>query len=628
MASSDTPLIPSKAAQAALVKMVNTFIDSDNTIETLRSQFLQRDIEYYREIDKTEQQRRAQAANRVGDSSKLQNPVVPVVAPQVETSLAYFTDIFLSSYPIFPVVAKPQLQGAALQIETVLGESAVHFRWAPELAKALRDGLKYNVMAVEVEWQKDKVYAVENQPAENMTLGIPTETVFEGSQLKRINPYNLIVDRRVAPADVHTQGDYVGYSELKSRLQLKQMLANLESTATMNATEAFQTTVGAGGSRSHYIPEITQNVLPMVSSGTTNWLAWAKLDTAKQIAYQDMYEVITMYARVIPKEVGIEGKKAGTPQIYKLVIVNRSVLVYCERKTNAHNFLPIIVGQVVDDGMGYQTKSLAENSAPYQSIATALWTSAMASQRRKVYDRIFYDPSKVNKKDIDNTDPVARIPVKTEAYGKPISDAVYAFPYRDDSVPTVMTMAQQVVEMANVSFGQNRVSQGQFQKGNKTRFEVNEVMSAADSRPRMYAVLMESSWFQPIKHVLKSNILQYQPPAELYNRQTQAVVQVTPTELRKTVWEFKVADGILPVDRLINLESMNYAMQLAMTNPQIGMEYDVLGMFFYQMQLQGAHWIQDFKRTPEQKLALQQEQLAQAAAAAGQAPGTGAPNAG
>ncbi len=616
MALPDRQLVPSKMAQQSLVKMVNQFIDTDNSIDQMRSIFLTRDMEYFREQDKTEQNNRAKAANWSGDATKMQNPTVPVVAPQVETSLAYFTEVFLSSYPVFPVVAGPKLQGAALEIETVLGESAVHFRWVPELAKALRDGLKYNLMAVECEWKKDKVFSVENKPAENMTLGIPVETVFEGSKLKRLDPYNLILDKRVPPSEIHTKGDYAGYSELVTRLQLKQMLADLDSSMTMNAKEAFETPTTAGGTRAYYFPQITSAVFadPAVRPGTTNWMQWAKMETAKQINYQDMYEVTILYARVIPKEVGIEGPKSGTPQIYKIILVNRQTIIYLERKTNAHNFLPIVVGQIVDDGLGYQTKSLAENSAPYQQIATSLWTSAMASQRRKVYDRLFYDPSKINKRDIDNVDPVARIPVKTEAYGKPISDAVYSIPYRDDTVPVVLSMAQQVVEMANVSFGQNRVSQGQFQKGNKTRFEVNEVMTAADARPRMYAVLLEASWFQPIKHILKSNILQYQPPTKLYNRQTQAAVQVSPEELRKTIWQFKIADGILPSDRLINMESMNYALQLGMTQPMIGAEYDILGIFFYQMQLQGATWIEEFRRTPAQKAEMQQQMMAQQAA--------------
>jgi hypothetical protein len=603
-------MIPSRESQQAIVKMVNTYIDTDNSIEQLRSYFRQRDLEYYRETDKSEEQSRASSANAAGDARKIQNPTVPVVAPQVETALANLVDIFLSSYPVFPVVAKPQLQESAMAIETVLGESSVHFRWPLEFSRALRDGLKYNLLAVEVDWCKDKVFSVENRSEQELVFGVPVETVFEGNKVKRLDPYNLILDKRVRPSDIHTSGDYAGYSELLTRMQLKRMIINLDSTQTMNAREAYESATALGGARAYYVPEITSKA-QLSSPQGMNWLAWANLQTQDRIRYQDMYEVTHMYARVVPKELGLTGERPGTPQIYRFILVNRSVCILAQRLSNAHDFLPIVVGQLVDDGLGYQTKSIAEQAAPYQAIATSLWTSAIASQRRKVYDRLFYDPSRINKKDIDNTDPVARIAVKSEVYGKPISEAIWSSPYRDDTVPTVLGMAREVTEMANVSSGQNRVTQGQFQKGNKTRFEVDQVMTAADARPRMYAVLLESAWFQPIKHILKSNILQYQPPTTLYNRMEGQQVQINPADFRKQVWEFKVADGILPVDRLVNMETLNYALQLSLSQPAIGAQYDVLGMFFYMMQVQGANWIKDFQRSPEQVAALQATQSQQ-----------------
>lgn len=622
MAIVDTPLSLSPAAQSRVISMLNNYIDSSNGASQLRSALLERDLIYYREKDRTEQHQRAQAANRGNDASKMVNPTVPVVAPQVETGLAYLTEVFLSSYPMFPVVAKPKLEDAALQIETILGESAVHFQWAQQFAMAMRDGLKYNLMAVEVEWKRDKVYGVQNSPEQDMRYGVPAETVFEGSDIKRIDMYNAILDMRVPPSQIHKRGDYVGYSELFTRIQLKQLFMDLDSTLTMNATDAFKSGSGAsvttsdGSAGSFYVPQVNPLGILQSQFNSTNWMSWAKLDTDKQIAYSDMYEVTTLYARVIPKELGINVKNSGAPQIYKFIIVNRSVVIFCQRKTNAHNYLPIIVGQPIEDGLAYQTKSYADQAAPYQALSTALYISAIQSQRRKVYDRIFYDPTRINKGDMDRVDPVARIAIKSEAYGKPITDAFAVVPYRDEGVSNILGIAREVAEMADTATGQNRTQRGQFQKGNKTRYEFETTMGNSDSRPRMMAVLMESAFFQPIKYILKTNILQYQPPETLYNRQEKVQVEIKPAELRKLVWEFQVADGVLPVDKIIPMELFGQAFQFFAAVPTAAVEWDITGMFMYQLKLQGARWVDDFRRTPQQ----QQQELTNQQATNGPSP--------
>ena len=609
-----TSVIPqariSHVSQGRIIEQVKHYLGTLTQLEQLRATFKEKDLAYYREQDRTETQRRALAANRVGDASKIQDPTVPVVGPQTETALASLVETFLSSYPIFPVVSKPQLMGEALQIETILGECAIQFQWSRHLSMAMRDGLKYNLMAVEVEWKDEKTSAVLNNPSVDMKYGTPTDTVFSGSQMKRIDPYNLLLDMRVAPCDVAAKGDFVGYNELLTRIQLKQLFLELDNSLTMNATEAFNSKLGgpspsAAPGHNYYVPEVNPLVPISNTNGIgqpTNWAAWAGLeDGAKKIDYSEMYQVTTLYCRVIPKELGMLVKNPGTPQIYKFIIVNSNVVIYVERKTNAHNLLPIIVAQPIEDGLNYQTKSFADNATPYQQISSGLYKSAMLSQRRKVYDRIFYDPSRIKKVDIDRTDPVARIPVTTEAYGKPILEAFAVVPYRDDGVPNILAMAREVVDMADVSSGQNRVARGQFQKGNKTRFEVDQVMGNSDARPRMMALQLEVVFYQPIKHILKTNILQYQPAGPMYNRQQKKEVAVNPVELRKKVWEFQVADGALPSSKLINPELLGQAFQAVAAVPQMAAEWDIMGMFAYQMQLSGARWVSDFRRTPQQE---------------------------
>jgi len=588
---------------------------------SFRSKLLEQDKMYARETDTSTAQARAKNSNLAGDPTKIQNVVVPVVGPQVDSAKAYLVDMFLSSYPIFPVTAPPKNADVAVQLETLLGHSAVYFQWARHFALCFQDGLKHNIQAAEVDWKRETVTSIINSAADNIATGTPTEELFSGNMIKRIDPYNLIFDRRVPPAENHKRGEFVGYAELITRIELKQLLLDLDRSLTMNATDAFQTPTGSakagtdGGVMSYYIPQVNPESLAGLSSQDFNWLSWLGADTRSKIKYQDMYEVITLYCRIIPKEFGIfvkTTKNPGDPQIYKFLIVNQKVVIFAQRMTNAHNMLPIIIGQMNEDGLGLQTKSYADNAAPYQSIATALWTSGIHSQRRKVYDRILYDPSRINKADIDRTDPVARIPVKEAAYGTPMSEAIYVTPYRDEGVAAILGMAREVVDMADIATGSNRVQKGQFQKGNKTRTEFSEVMSNSDARPRTTAILLGVSWFQPIKDILKMNILQYQPPAELFNpAQKQAgMVKIDPVQLRTVAWQFQLADGIMPSDKFLNFELFGQTLQFAMGVPQAAAEWDMLGMYAYQLKMQGARWVDDFRRTPEQQQQYLQQQMA------------------
>jgi hypothetical protein len=610
-----------KASQESLIKYMMECVRGMSSTSNMRNRLLEMDKLYQRETDLTAAQRRARAANRAGDASKIQDVVIPVVQPQVESILSFLSNIFLSSYPLFPVLSKPQMMDAALQMEAVIGEQGIRFGWAAELMQVLRDAVKYNICACEVDWVEQKTYSVQNDAMQDVKNGVKVETVYEGNSIKRRDPYNVIYDLRVPPFEMHTRGEYCGFTELIGRIELKRRFAELDPTLTMNAREAFEsgdaTYASVTGSDAFYVPQVNSDALldPSTLDGQTNWMAWGGLETQNTIKYSNMYEWTVLYARILPSEHGIGGPAPQTPQIFKLIYINRKVLVYAQRMTNAHDYLPMIIAQALEDGLGWQTKSFTDNIAPYQTIASGLFKSGMESQRRKVYDRIFYDPSRIAKADIDNTSVVARVPIKSEAYGKPITEAFAVVPYRDDNVNLTFDTAMRVTEMSDVVSGQNRVQRGQFQKGNKTRTEFNETMDASNSRPMMTAQLLEVRLFQPIKHILKINTLQYQPPVNLFDRKTKEEISVDPVQLRKTAPEFKLADGLMPSSKLVNIDTFTQLFNAAASAPQMNAEFDITGAFVYWLQLQGATWIGDFKRTPEQAAAMMQPQAAQPAGA-------------
>ena len=631
MARTAEPKPPFSAdTQQSFVRYANEALRLLNRTYNMRARMQDIDRAYQREQDLSAAHQRAKVANRL-NPSLMQNLTVPVVMPQTEAALTELSNIFLASYPLFPIVSKPQMQDEALQMETVIGEQGIRFGWTAELAQAMRDALKYNVCAVEVDWQERKVPSVVNDASKSMTQGQKQETIYGGNLIKRLDPYNIILDIRVPPYEVHTRGEYAGYTEIVSRIELKRFFAETDPTKTMNAKAAFESGTGmvsyTSNSAGYFMPQVNQDALvtPSDRSGpgqTINWLAWADVEEAQRIRYHDVYEKTVLYARLIPREHKVYGSNSGLPQVYKLIIINRKICVYAERLNVAHEYLPIVVAQALEDGLGWQTKSFAQNAIGFQQLATSLFNSGIESQRRKVYDRLIYDPSRISKSDIDNASSIARIPVKSEAYGKPLGEAVYQLPYRDENVAQIFTIGQQVIQMADIANGQNRAVQGQFQKGNKTRHEYEDVMQHSNARPRMMAMLLEARFFTPIKTILKLNTLQFQRAGSYYNRNTKASVQVDPVKMRQAALEFRMADGLMPSDEFVNMQLFQSIMQMVAQNPAMAQRWDIMGMITYWLKLEGASWIDDFDLSKQQpQPGVQNGQPAPTAPAAPVVPG-------
>lgn len=623
MATPNTPLPISPESQAAVVQYLQSATDLYCTSYNIRNQLMMRDRAYYREEDWTEEQIRAKMANRTGDSRKTQNVTVPVVMPQTESALANYVNVFLTGYPIFGTTAPPDQADALAQFDAVVSDNSLKFGWPSELMKTIRNGLKYDLGACEVTWERKKIFSIGTPQLDDLSNGSTTEELYQGNRIKDIDPYNLILDTRVSPDKNHIDGEYAGYTELHSRIKTKMLMDDLDKQFTMNYKAAFESGTGAyttsASDNAFFIPMINPDaLLPVEQRMDHDWMRWASLPGAKtrsanSIAYHNSYEWTVLYARIIPSDFGMRVQSPNTIQIWKFIIINRQVVIYAERQTNAHNMLPIIVCKPSNDGMGYQSKSFAENVIPIQQASTALFNSGIASQRRKVYDRLFYDPTRVRKQDIDKVDPVSRIPVKSAQLGKGLEGAVLRMDYSDNGVADIMQMSQQIVSMGEIVNGQNRVQMGQFQKGNKTRREFDTVMSNSNSRTQMGAIGLEYTFWLPIKEIVKANVLQYQPPTTLMGRsadgQDAASVKVDPQALRQAMLTFNLSDGLMNSEKLASTDLVNNVLQAATVVPTIAQEYDISGILEYTWDIAGIHWVRNFKRTPEQ----QQEFLQRAA---------------
>ena len=280
MATPTTPMPIPPEAQDSVVRYLNSALAQYCTTYNVRNQLQLRDQAYYRTNDITQAQARAKAANDQGDPTKTQNVVMPVVMPQVESAVAYVSDVFLSGYPIFGVVAPPDQQEALAQMETLLGENSIRAAWPLNLMQAFRDGFKYNLGAVEVIWESRKIFNIVTPELKNSTAGAAQEAYYEGNFIKRLDPYNLILDSRVEPIKNHLEGEFAGYTEMLSRIEIKKRMESLSPTGTMNFRKALESTCGVAPgatdmTAAYYMPQVNPDaLLPFQNIVQFNWLNW------------------------------------------------------------------------------------------------------------------------------------------------------------------------------------------------------------------------------------------------------------------------------------------------------------------------------------------------------------------
>lgn len=553
---------------------------------------------YMRECDWTSESVKARIANRLGDKRKLQDITVPIVMPQVEAALAYMANVFVTGHPVFGVSSDPTRQDAALQMETIIEENSVTAGWTRELIMFFRDGFKYNLHALECEWTQKTLPAIETDlTAPNGAA--PKNIMWNGNVLKRMDLYNTFFDPRVAPASIYCDGEFAGYTELYSRVRMKQLINDLFGQVPVATVKrAFESappseTTSGFGTLSYHVPLINPYPLMLNEALTSSfdWMAWATAANAKNVGainYQNAYAVTKLYARILPVDFGLTVPKENTPQVWKFLIVNGSVVLLAERCTNAHNYIPIFFGQPLEDGLNFQTKSFASNVMDMQDVASAMLNGFVASKRRLVGDRVLYDPLRVREKDINSNNPAAKIPVRPSAYGKPVGEAVYQFPFRDEATATLLQGSELAIRFANLINNQNPATQGQFVKGNKTLHEYQDVMGHGNSHNQLMALMCEAQVFTPLKDTIKLNILQYQEEAVIFNRDKEQEVNIKPQDLRKQAVHFKVSDGLMPVDKQMSTDEFQTALQVIGSSPALAGEYNIGPMTSYLFKLRGA----------------------------------------
>ena len=538
----------------------------------------------------------------------------PIVVSQVDAYIAYLSDVFLSGTPLFPVVSTPATRKIAEQLETLIDDHSVLGEYPRQLLMFLRDGVKYNYSGIEVEWDAvDQFSSLSDYlpGAANTGTGANRRLRKDDkffNKLKRIDPRNLIRDYSVLPGSVSREGDYVGYVERLSATALKRKLIKwAKQDKAFNIDKAMacghMAGVGTEGTHAYRIqPQISDYVnTSRTNPGGVDWDAYANgsdfKGQRKQHSYGQKYELITLYARIQPSDHGIVAPQPNTPQIWKLVLVNNLVLVSAHRIVSAYDYLPILIGQPLEDGFAEQTQSIAESEIPFQEAAETLFNIRFAAARRAVSDRALYNSNYLKSKDINSKAAAPKIPVNISPLS-PISlqNLYHQIPFDMRGTETTIQDAQTIVAFSKELHGLNNPRMGMFQKGNKSVKEWDDTMAGSDGRLRLPALTLEYQIFMPLKSMMKLNIFQYGDNAELVSQKTGDLVKINIDQLRNTTLSFRVGDGYNPKAKLASTEMIGQGLQLIQASPILQQAYgtSLPAMFEHMMSLAGVKGLEEY----------------------------------
>lgn len=636
MASQDTLVVPKPAAQKALIEYAQSVLTEHKKFTDYRSKMEAIDVAYARYQQNKDPQTGVVSGQGIDAATvptgvlNLPSTVPPVVISQVDSMVAYLADVFLSGYPLFPVVSNPKNKEYAEQLETLIDDHATLGGYARQILLFLRDGVKYNICAMEADWSSISQYSLLTDLLTSTKPKIE-KAITKYTKLKRLDPYNLVWDHNITPGDMSSDGDYAGYIEVLSRTKLKRFLNRLSAEG-----KVFNTKEGLDSSPLNS-PESLSNytVHPTVSEyinarKPTDGINWTKYITGKDlennVSSTGNYEKFTLYARIMPADFALYGPESKTPQIWKFVIINSTVLVQAERIISAYDYLPILFGQPLEDGLGYQTQSIAESNIPFQTAAATLFNIRFNSARRAVSDRALYDSDLISSSDINAPVPAAKIPVKTNSLDKDrrIQDAYYQIPFDARGTESAFQDGMTIVGFGKELSGLNNPMQGKFQKGNKSVQEWNDTMGGADARLRLPALTLEFQFFMPLKEILKLNIYQYGENAQVVSQKDGAIITIDIEALKKQVLAFRIADGYTPKSKLAGTDSVAQLMQMLTQSQALQQQLGPMlpEMFAHLAQLMGVRGLKEYIPTAP---AQQQNIVDQATVQQGVDPRTGQP---
>lgn len=513
-----------------------------------------------------------------------------------ETYSAKYITTFLSKSKIFSMTGAPEVEKQASAFNAVMEDQQKETGWRENLAQAFLDVSKYNLGAVEVSWSQRLHMQLSfdaSQPSGRRVTNKPV--TWSGNAVEHMDLYNSGWDTSVKPQDLPKKGEHFYNIKQHTQVGLKMLIDTLkadpERTLYLNDVtdphfNLFNIARGNAGSSQfssgtmQYYQPVTIALGSEDSNINQNKQDWTDVfgSDHRQGYSNKLYTVTKFFLRAVPScyDVGLKDIFSSTVEIWEIYILDSEWILSTKKLDNLHELLPTVLLQTDIDSLGLNATGPLQVTIPYQKTAKQLMDRVLASADRAIGDRGIFDPSYLNKDDINSRVPEAKVPmIKSLPTGKTIDSVYRQMPFQGEGIYRLYTDIEQTAVAGRKAAGLNAAQQGQFVPGNKTLEEYNDTQGNAEDKTFVRCLMLEATGLQMIKGIIKLNIIQYQDRARVYSSSEKMEIDINPADLWKARVDFDLADTLMPSQYMVSPNVQQLVLQLLTTQPQWFAKYDV-----------------------------------------------------
>lgn len=553
--------------------------------------------------------RKVAIAGGMPDYTTIQIPYSYAVLLSAHT---YITSVFLARDPIFQYTGR---HGESMQktqaMEALIAYQVVNGGMLAPFYTWLYDMLKYGFGVVGTYWDErfELVNTFQEQSSNqeqfsNHTMQVPQLLrTYAGNRIFNIQPQDFVWDAHF-PVREFQKGEFCGrrfkssWNEIVRRKKAG-YYTNIEHIPKEAGSTSFYSNEGS--------PQLER---PEIYSDTqTEWGPYSSSADTTHPLIVGGYELVV---EIIPTEWGLGA--SDWPQKYVFTCTDDfAVLIGCQPQGAYHASYPYSVIPMEPEGYGLTTRGMPEMLTGIQNTLDWLINSHFYNVRAALNNKVVIDPSKVVMKDVLDPLPGGVIRLKPGAYGSDVRLVAQQFQVQDVTQNNLRDFSM-MLGVGERTVGVNDQIMGMLESGGRrTATEVRTSTSFGVNRMKTLAEFASTSGVEPLSKMLVQNSqqyydmeLQFKIAGDLLQQAGPGFINVTP-EMIGGFYDYVPVDGTLPIDRFALVNMWKEILQATISVPEIGMQYDLSGIFQWMSQLAGLKNISQFKIQVGSDLWLQKQ---------------------